>query len=129
ARIDNADGSGASQATAGDTRGSALAYQPTEGVPLPSALPAGVRSVHRRARARGSPARGVGTPGPLLARGLRQTRPPRGRGANRARQGDGRGVTADTSGDERLREAEQSLAGAAQPLVEVEHMELYFPVK
>jgi oligopeptide/dipeptide ABC transporter ATP-binding protein len=38
-------------------------------------------------------------------------------------------MTEDDGGDERLREAERSLTGVGQPLVEVEHLQLYFPVK
>ncbi len=38
-------------------------------------------------------------------------------------------MTEDASGGERLKQAEEKLTGVAQPIVEVEHVQLYFPVK
>ena len=38
-------------------------------------------------------------------------------------------MTADASGDERLQEAERALTGTGTPLVEVAHVQLYYPVK
>ncbi len=38
-------------------------------------------------------------------------------------------MSEENGGAQELREAEQALTGAAEPLVEIEHLQLYFPVK
>ncbi len=50
ARIDHPRGPAASRAPAGDRRPAALAGRPARGLPLPAALPARIRQVHRRFR-------------------------------------------------------------------------------
>src|SRR5207237_10633002 len=49
--------------------------------------------------------------------------------ADRAGAGGGGDVSTEPSSDPRLQEAERALAGNGKPLVEVEHVQLYFPVK
>jgi peptide/nickel transport system ATP-binding protein len=115
------------QATPGDPRPAALAARPAAGLPLPSALPTRIRALPRGARPRSAPTGSAGPRRSLLARSRRQAPAPRRRRSNRTDPRKGGGMSAAPAS--RLREAEWSLTGTAQPLLEVEHLQLYFPVK
>ena len=69
-RVDRA----AARAAAGDRRPAAVAGRPARGLPLPPALPARVRRVHRGAAARGARPSAARPPRPLLARRPRSKR-------------------------------------------------------
>ncbi len=121
------------------------------GLSLSAALPARVRSLRRGTGARGARARCSRSQGSMLARGLREAHAPGGRRADRARQG--RGGRVSTGGDmedaprepqsgepeeqqpeepqaaEQLGDGDRAAQSNGQPLLEAEHVQLYFPVK
>ena len=100
----------AARPSAADRRPAALAARAAPGLPLPPALPARLREVHRAAGARGAAARGERPRRSLLARPAGQADAARGGGADRAR---GAGL-AMAKGD---------------PLLEVRHLVKHFPIK
>src|SRR6202011_611978 len=105
-------------------RPASVAAQGAGGLPLPAPLPARVRSLPRGATAGVTRARVPGPPGPVLARprgqadqaGGRRAARPRGRGRD---QGNERSPVQPSPGAN----------GPPPPLVQAEHVQLYFPIK